>query len=62
MNTIVNKIPTFEERLEEAYKAVNEMHKRDKTGLCFIDIIKPTQWLNNLLIWKNQMEADKNGK
>lgn len=57
-----HKIPTFEERLEEAYKAVNEMHKRDKAGLCFVDIIKPTQWLNNLLIWKNQMEADKNGK
>lgn len=52
------EIPTFDERLQQAYEAVQEMDKRDKTGLSFVEIMKPTQWLNNLLMWKAQMEDE----
>lgn len=53
------KIPSFDERLKKAYEDVQEMEKRDKTGLSFVDIMKPTQWLHNLLMWKAQMDAEK---
>lgn len=53
---------TFDELIEIAQRNVEEMDKRDKTGLSFVDIMKPTQWLKNLLMWKAQKDSLNNEK
>lgn len=49
-----NKEISLDEMIQKAYEDIEEMTKRDKIGLSLVDIMKPTQWLYNLLLLKKE--------